>query len=84
MGNSDYKGEWQNCAAGDDDGGVKYDCTPWGFVCAGDETTAEKCPLGYGGESDGCQPPNLISTLINIALDPGNVEELMYDGQPWV
>ena len=26
------------------------------------------CPLDLGGLSDGCQPPNLITTLINIAL----------------
>jgi V-type H+-transporting ATPase subunit a len=37
--------------------------------------------LDYGGSGDGCQPPNLITTLINIALMPGNVDEPMYDGQ---
>jgi hypothetical protein len=44
-------------------------------------TTAEMCPLNYGGTGDGCQPPNLITTLINIALAPGTVEEPMYKGQ---
>jgi hypothetical protein len=39
------------------------------------------CPLNYGGTGDGCQPPNLITTLINIALAPGTVEEPMYKGQ---
>jgi V-type H+-transporting ATPase subunit a len=43
--------------------------------------TAEMCPLNYGGTGDGCQPPNLITTLINIALAPGTVEEPMYKGQ---
>jgi len=83
-GSSEYKGEWGNCANGDDDGGADYGCTPWGYVCTGYDTTADKCPLDYGGDGDGCQPPNLITTLINIALAPGNVEEPMYSGQPWV
>jgi len=39
------------------------------------------CPLDYGGTGDGCQPPNLITTLINIALQPGNVDEPLYEGQ---
>jgi len=39
------------------------------------------CPLKFGGTGGGCQPPNLITTLINIALSPGNVVEPMYGGQ---
>jgi len=39
------------------------------------------CPLDFGGSGDGCQPPNLITTLINIALQPGNVDEPLYEGQ---
>eukprot|EP00536_Pseudo-nitzschia_multiseries_P002022 jgi/Psemu1/235282/estExt_Genewise1.C_270024 len=39
------------------------------------------CPLDYGGSGDGCQPPNLITSLINIALAPGDVEEPLYSGQ---
>ena len=39
------------------------------------------CPLKYGGTGGGCQPPNLITTLINIALQPGTVIEPMYAGQ---
>lgn len=78
-GSSDYKendGVWVVCA---DTYGAG--CTPWGYVCTGDDTTAEKCSLDMGGDGDGCQPPNLITTLINIALDPGNVDEPMYDNQ---
>merc|ERR1712127_556771 len=37
--------------------------------------------LDMGGDGDGCQPPNLITTLINIALAPGDVDEPMYDNQ---
>jgi V-type H+-transporting ATPase subunit a len=56
-------------------------CTPWGYSCTGYDDTATKCPLDYGGSGDGCQPPNLITTLINIALQPGNVDEPLYYGQ---
>jgi V-type H+-transporting ATPase subunit a len=41
----------------------------------------DMCPLNFGGSGDGCQPPNLITTLINIALKPGNVDEPMFGGQ---
>ena len=34
-----------------------------------------------GGEGDGCQPPNLITTLINIVLKPGDVVEPMFETQ---
>lgn len=50
-------------------------------TCTSANTTAELCPLDFGGEGDGCQPPNLITTLINIALSPGGCDEPMYDGQ---
>jgi V-type H+-transporting ATPase subunit a len=40
-----------------------------------------ECDLGYGGEGGGCQPPSLISTLIDIALKPGTVENPMFPGQ---
>jgi len=56
-------------------------CTPWGYTCTGKDTTVDKCPLDYGGSGDGCQPPNLITSLINIALQPGNVDEPLYKGQ---
>jgi V-type H+-transporting ATPase subunit a len=52
-----------------------------GDVCDKDTETVDKCPLDYGGTGDGCQPPNLITTLINIALQPGTVDEPMYDNQ---
>ena len=52
-----------------------------GAVCTKDTEVSDKCPLDYGGSGDGCQPPNLITTLINIALQPGNVDEPMYDNQ---
>lgn len=70
--------EWGQC---NDNG---YGCTPWGLVCDGSETTEEKCPLNFGGSGDGCQPPNLITTLINIALNPGVVDEPMYNGQGFI
>mmetsp|Transcript_18286 Transcript_18286/g.42092 ORF Transcript_18286/g.42092 Transcript_18286/m.42092 type:complete len:874 (+) Transcript_18286:101-2722(+) len=56
-------------------------CTPRGLDCYDDSTTADLCHLDYGGSGDGCQPPNLITTLINIALAPGVVDEPMYAGQ---
>ena len=40
--------------------------------------------LDLGGDSGGCQPPNLITTLINIALAPGSVDEPIYAGQAQV
>ena len=52
-----------------------------GQSCTAASTTAYMCPLNYGGTGDGCQPPNLITTLINIALKPGAVDEPMYSGQ---
>lgn len=52
-----------------------------GIVCDKNTLVADMCPLDYGGTGDGCQPPNLITTLINIALAPGSVDEPMYDGQ---
>lgn len=55
-----------------------------GNKCDSTSTLAEVCPLDYGGTGDGCQPPNLITTLINIALSPGYVDEPMYNGQAGV
>jgi V-type H+-transporting ATPase subunit a len=52
-----------------------------GDICDKDTEVVDKCPLDYGGTGDGCQPPNLITTLINIALQPGTVDEPMYDNQ---
>uniref|UniRef100_A0A7S2RLT6 V-type proton ATPase subunit a n=1 Tax=Rhizochromulina marina TaxID=1034831 RepID=A0A7S2RLT6_9STRA len=46
-----------------------------------DYTVADLCPLNFGGSTGGCQPPNLITTLMNMALMPGNVAEPMYPGQ---
>lgn len=56
-------------------------CTPWGYPCTGSDSTADKCPLDFGGSGDGCQPPTLITSLIDIALKPGVVEEPLYKGQ---
>jgi len=79
-GTSDYKeGEWILC-----DNTGDGTCTPWGYSCTGNDNTATKCPLNFGGSGDGCQPPNLITTLINIALQPGTVDEPMYKGQATV
>jgi V-type H+-transporting ATPase subunit a len=73
----DYDGVWTVCDQSGDG-----TCTPWGYSCSGNDDTATKCPLDFGGTGDGCQPPNLITTLINIALQPGVVDEPMYPGQP--
>jgi V-type H+-transporting ATPase subunit a len=75
-GSSDYDGEWMPCIQGGDG-----TCTPWGFSCTGADNNTAKCQLNYGGTGNGCQPPNLITTLINIALQPGHVDEPMYAGQ---
>eukprot|EP00816_Leptocylindrus_hargravesii_P005674 CAMPEP_0196803194 /NCGR_PEP_ID=MMETSP1362-20130617/2578_1 /TAXON_ID=163516 /ORGANISM="Leptocylindrus danicus, Strain CCMP1856" /LENGTH=904 /DNA_ID=CAMNT_0042174645 /DNA_START=32 /DNA_END=2746 /DNA_ORIENTATION=- len=78
-GSSDYKendGVWLVCDQTGDG-----TCTPWGHSCTGYDTTEEKCSLNFGGSGDGCQPPNLITTLINIALDPSSVDEPLYEGQ---
>ena len=75
-GSADYVGEWIQC-----DGSGDGTCTPWGYSCSGYDDTATKCPLDFGGSGDGCQPPNLITTLINIALAPGDVDEPMFGNQ---
>jgi len=73
---------WQEC---NDEYGTGY-CTPSGISCTldGTQATVDLCALDYGGTGDGCQPPNLITTLINIALSPGSVDEPMYEGQAGV
>ena len=76
-GSLDYEGTWTVC---NEDAGNGL-CTPWGYACTGNDDTAAKCPLDFGGSGDGCQPPNLITTLINIALNPGTVDEPMYAHQ---
>eukprot|EP00640_Fibrocapsa_japonica_P000006 CAMPEP_0113936702 /NCGR_PEP_ID=MMETSP1339-20121228/3528_1 /TAXON_ID=94617 /ORGANISM="Fibrocapsa japonica" /LENGTH=874 /DNA_ID=CAMNT_0000939237 /DNA_START=74 /DNA_END=2698 /DNA_ORIENTATION=+ /assembly_acc=CAM_ASM_000762 len=54
-------------------------------ACSSDQSAEEICLLNYGGTSgDGCQPPNLITTLIGILLSPGSVEDPMYAGQAGV
>lgn len=73
---NDYEGDWIDC-------GQNY-CTPWGNACEQGDSTDSLCPLDYGGSGDGCQPPNLITTLINIALQPGDVDEPMYNGQAFL
>merc|ERR1712194_969557 len=76
---NEWQGDWTVC----DQSGNGY-CTPWGYSCTDYDTTADKCPLDYGGTGDGCQPPNLITSLINIALNPGSVEEPLYQGQNFI
>ena len=78
-GSADYEGDWVEC--GDGGNGL---CTPWGYACTGYDNTADLCPLDFGGSGDGCQPPNLITTLINIALAPGTVDEPMFDNQGFI
>eukprot|EP00531_Pseudo-nitzschia_arenysensis_P006057 CAMPEP_0116141410 /NCGR_PEP_ID=MMETSP0329-20121206/14369_1 /TAXON_ID=697910 /ORGANISM="Pseudo-nitzschia arenysensis, Strain B593" /LENGTH=852 /DNA_ID=CAMNT_0003636595 /DNA_START=64 /DNA_END=2622 /DNA_ORIENTATION=+ len=74
----EWQSDWIICPETDEGNGF---CTPMGYPCTGFDTTAEKCPLDYGGSGDGCQPPVLITSLINIALSPGAVDEPLYKGQ---
>jgi len=75
----EWQSEWGSC----DLSGNGF-CTPSGTPCQDGYTTADKCPLDFGGSGDGCQPPVLITTLINIVLAPGVVDEPMYHGQATV
>jgi len=50
-------------------------------ACTPDGELAKRCALDFGGTSGGCAPPNLINQLINIALNPGSVDEPMYQNQ---
>lgn len=52
-----------------------------GDICTLSSSLKDVCTLDYGGEGDGCQPPNLITTLIDIALKPGSVSYPMFSGQ---
>jgi V-type H+-transporting ATPase subunit a len=82
--NYDSSGAAASCVLGsiDSDGVAVTSCySVGGSVCDHDTPLADKCPLDYGGTGDGCQPPNLISTLMNMALSPGDVPEPMYEGQ---
>lgn len=63
---------------------VTHCYTPDHRVCTALSPLSEVCPLNYGGTSGGCAAPNLITTLINVALKPGSVEEPMYAGQAGV
>jgi V-type H+-transporting ATPase subunit a len=75
--NYDISGVFGACNIGDS--ATCYSST--GMVCDSTTLLTDLCPLNYGGTGDGCQPPNLITTLINIALKPGDVDEPMYEGQ---
>jgi len=57
--------------------GLTFDQRP----CSDGDSLKHKCALNFGGETGGCAPPNLINQLINIALNPGVVDEPMYSGQ---
>ena len=66
--NYDINGEFGGCNLGV----APHSCyTSLGDVCTAADTLVKICPLQYGGTGQGCQPPNLITTLINIALKPG-------------
>ena len=59
--------------------GLSKSCfTSVGDVCTAATTLVTMCPLQYGGTGQGCQPPNLITTLINIALKPGKQSKASY------
>jgi len=62
-------------------GTCTHDKTNDGRPCTDASPLKDKCTLNYGGDSGGCAPPNLINQLINIALNPGTVDEPMYKGQ---
>jgi len=62
--------------------GTSASCyTSTGAYCDSSTQLVDMCPLLYGGTGGGCQPPNLITTLINIALKPGTVDEPMFAHQ---
>lgn len=75
----DSAGVLGGCSLSNNANGYCYTST--GNTCTAASELSEVCPLGYGGTSGGCQPPNLITTLINIALKPGVVDEPMFAGQ---
>mmetsp|Transcript_16413 Transcript_16413/g.37733 ORF Transcript_16413/g.37733 Transcript_16413/m.37733 type:complete len:883 (+) Transcript_16413:175-2823(+) len=77
----EWHDDWQPCVV--QEGGNGY-CTPMGYSCKDSDKTVDRCPLNYGGSGDGCQPPGLITTLINIALAPGFVDEPIFAGQAFV
>ena len=79
--NYDENGVPGACELGAQNGAVTSCYSAVGSVCDADTPLDEKCPLDFGGSGDGCQPPNLITTLMNIALKPGVVDEPMYAGQ---
>mmetsp|Transcript_9743 Transcript_9743/g.29231 ORF Transcript_9743/g.29231 Transcript_9743/m.29231 type:complete len:662 (+) Transcript_9743:792-2777(+) len=62
-------------------GTCTHNMTYDGRPCTSTALLKDKCALKYGGDSGGCAPPNLINQLINIALNPGAVDEPMYPGQ---
>ena len=51
------------------------------YPCEDGDTIGDMCILDYGGSTNGCVPPNLINTLISIALSPGSCDEPMFPGQ---
>ena len=77
--NYDSYGVFGACSLGTEPGVSCFNNV--GKVCTSLSLLSDVCTLGYGGTSGGCQPPNLITTLINIALRPGAVDEPMYSGQ---
>jgi len=70
--------------AGENAEGMAYCFTPTGAECTINTPLVDVCPLDYGGSGDGCQPCNLITTLIDIVLKPGTVNEPLYAGQAQV
>jgi len=81
LGSCNYsaEGEFGACSLSTSTSGSCYSST--GSVCTAETLLVDLCPLDYGGTGDGCQPPNLISTLIDIVLKPGHVAEPMFVGQ---
>jgi len=72
---------WKKCPLYFEEGAFRGSCTPWGAVCSENDNIATLCPLNYGGEGDGCRPPNLLATLIESIFTPGRITYPMYKEQ---
>lgn len=72
---------WKVCPLYFKEDALRGSCTPWGAMCSENDDIATLCPLNYGGEGDGCRPPNLLATLIESVFIPGRINYPMYKEQ---